>query len=284
MKNYICVLISFICIAIFSACTAPKYIYTPASANLLLLEKKNDLKAAVNFVQAGTVLGFTRSTKDSRGIDLQGAYAITDKAGLKINAYTKQEKSGGVVFYQNDPAEMKTYKKQGIEISGGIYNFSGKQAKAQFQLFAGAGTGKFSLNERRLNGYLYENFYHNMNYFKTYVQPALSIKSSPYYHVTLGSSLSLIKYYNVRTNYTDLSDEPLGYVETKPSIFIDFVLQNEFGFKRLKGIKFQWQLGFTDLLTRFPVPGSSFENNKYDYNKAWLALGIIADIRALIKH
>ena len=66
----------------------------------MLLEKKNDLKAAVNFVQAGTVLGFTRSTKDSRGIDLQGAYAITDKAGLKINAYTKQKKSGGVVFYQ----------------------------------------------------------------------------------------------------------------------------------------------------------------------------------------
>ena len=285
MNNYTYTFIFFILVVILSACTAPKYVYTPATANLLLLEKKNDLKAAVNFAQAGTILGLNGDSRQSRGVDVQGAYAVSEKAGVKFSAYKKKEYNEANFSYQNQPKNKVNYKKQGIEISGGFYNFSGKQADAKFQLFAGAGTGKFLLSENRFNGFTNDNFYHDMNYFKAFIQPALAVKASNNYHVMLATAISLIKYYNVRTNFTDISDKPLGFIESKPSIFIDFILQNEFSFKSLKGINFQWQAGVTDLITRFSVPGTSgFNNDKYDHNKTWLALGIIADIRALIKH
>lgn len=284
MKKDFPSLLFIICIIIFSACTTSKYVYTSATANLLLLENRNDLKAAVNYVQAGTLFGLSGDRRRSRGVDIQGAYAVTKKAGIKLNAYNKTERNESVFTYQNQLPGNVNYKKHGIEISGGLYDFSGKKAKARLQLFAGAGSGKFSLNENRFNGITGDNYYHKMNYFKAFIQPAVCFRSSSDYTVTLATAGSLIKFSNVRTNYTDLSDEPLGYIETKPSFFIDFVLQNEFGFKSLKGIKFQWQAGVTDLITRFPPSNTSFFfDEKYDYNRAWLAIGVIADIRALIK-
>lgn len=285
MKIYLPAPVILICIITFSACTPSKYVYTPATANLLFLENKNDLKAAVNFVKSGNIIGLSGDIRQSHGIDIQGAYAVNEKAAIKLTAYTKQESNESVFAYQNQPPNKVNYKKQGMEISGGLYNFSGKKAKDRFQLFAGAGGGKFSLNENRFNGNTNDNYYHNMNYFKAFIQPTLSLKSSPNYKVTLATAVSLIKYSGIRTNYKDLADEPLGYIDTKPSIFIDFVLQNEFGFRGLKGIKFQWQAGVTNLLTAFPVPGTmAFYNYKYDYNKVWLAVGVVANFKTLLNY
>ena len=283
MKNYFSVLIFVLCITAFSACTTAKYVYTPATANLLLLEKKNDIKAAVNYVQAGTILGLNNGSRESHGADIQGAYAINDKIGVKVSAYTKKEYNEADFSYANDPKDMVNYKKNGIEISGGLYDFSGKKAKNRFHLFGGAGTGRFSFSENRFNGITRDLYHHNMSYLKLFLQPALILNATGRYTVTLSTVPSLVKYYNVRTNYTDLSDEPLGYIETKPSIFVDFVLQNEFSFNGLRGFSFQWQAGLTDLLTRFPTsPSSGFSNEKYDYNKGWLAVGIIANFNTLL--
>lgn len=281
MKPYL----SFVflsCISALIACTAPKYVFSPSTANLLQLDKQGEIKVAANYAEASPLL-FSDLNHSSEGLDIQSAYAITKRAGLKADVYSKWESNESIAELNGMPRDNIKYKKRGIEISGGYYNFSKKQASSKFQLFAGVGAGKFSFEQTYNSGTLKMN-YHSMNYFKYFLQPSLIAIKKKNYSLDFAARMSLLHFNNIKTDYADLTTEPLGYIDSKPSIFADFIIRHEFGFTKLHGVRFQVQNGLTNLLSDFSSnEPDGFKNIQYDYNDRWMAVGIILDMKKLFR-
>ena len=266
---------------LFNSCKVPRYVYTPATANLLQVEQKHSLKAAANFSQTNDLLTFSSQIKKSSGLDFQMVYALTNKIAIKADGYYKWESNESFISQNNGPYDKINYTKKGLEISGGIYNFSENKTHSAFQLYAGAGTGKFSFKETDNNNGT-NNYYHYMNYLKLFIQPSFSLRVSGNYSISLASRIFALKYYHIQTDYPDLANEPLGFIDKKPSLFADFIFQNEFGFTGLKGIRLQMQTGYTNLFTKFSSDYPyHFSKEKYEYDRFWFSIGVIADIQKL---
>jgi hypothetical protein len=265
-----------------NACNANKYVYSPSTANLLKLEEKNDVKVAVNYSTVGSLTPNSSQNKHSNGIDVQSAYAVNNKIALKFDAYSKSENNQSGLI--NDVIRQKiTYQKRGIELSGGYYNLKQKDNITSFQALFGMALGKSSFKEINNGTVIVKNYFYDINFNKFFIQPAVNFKVSNNYTITLATKFSLVSYYNAKTNYPDLSKEALGYIETKPSFFWDFIVQNEFGFKGLNGIHFQTQIGSTTLSSNFNIPNATETyKSKYEYNNVWFMIGAVADIRKLL--
>jgi hypothetical protein len=281
MKNCIAALFLVLGCLLFS-CTIPKNVYSPATANLLVLEKKNDIKIATNVSKSSLFL-----IKDSRhstfGIDIQAGYAISKKVGFKADVYKKWESNQSALQYNELPKYVNTYEKKGIEISGGIFNFSKNGNQSVVQVFGGAGAGSTSFKSSH-NADIPERNYHSMEYVKFFIQPSLTFKPKKNYWLSIATRLSSIQFENISTDFPDLSNEPLGYIDTKPSLYADLIIQNEFGFNQLKGIRFQVQHGRTHLFTKFSsTKTNGFKDYKYDYNDSWFALGLIVNLKEVFK-
>lgn len=262
------------------SCTAVKYAYTPATANLLQVEGKNDFKAALNFATASSPYGGV-GTKYSNGIDIQTAYAISERIVVKADGYFKGEQNQTAATQNGYPDESIKYKKQGIEMSIGCNNFSKNQKRSAFQFFGGLGTGKFSFTGKYNNGN--SNNHHSMNYFKAFLQPSYTFFVTEKYDISVGSKLNMLQFSKVATDYSDILTEPLGYIDRKPNFFVDVVMQHQFGFSKLPALHFQVQLGITSLVTSFSSPQNTFTKEKYDYNNSWLALGVILNAGKMVK-
>jgi hypothetical protein len=91
--------ILFTCIIyIFTSCSTPRYIYSPSAHNVPVLTQKGDNK--IGAVYSTNVTG--EETKDgyatdnrSRGIDVQGAVAITGNWAIQASHFYRWEKSEG---------------------------------------------------------------------------------------------------------------------------------------------------------------------------------------------
>lgn len=267
---------------LLSACTANKYVYSPVTANLLQLEEKKDVKLAANYSAAGDLSGGGTQNQTRNGLDIQSAFAVSDKIALKLDGFYKWESNESTNNGTNSEMININYKKRGVELSGGYYNLSDKKMISKFSLYLGLGLGKLDLRELNVN-ISSANYFHSMSYAKLFFQPSFSIRVNKNYTTTLAVKLSSLKYYNIKTDYPDLSQEPLGFIDKKLSYFGDFIFQNEFGFSKLKGFRFQTQLGVTKLYTRFPSTSNSlFRINHYDYNNGWFMIGVIADMKKIL--
>ena len=265
---------------LFSCASAKKYAYTPSTANLLQLHKKGDFKAAVNYsTAAAPATGQGRKT--SAGIDLQTAYALGKKIVVKADAFSKAELNQSTGTSNGIPFEKIRYKKQGVEIGMGCHNFSKDKDRTAFQLFAGAGTGRFSFYSQYNNGA--PDNHHSMQYFKAFIQPSYTFIGTKNYDLTFAGKVNMLQFNRVVTDYPDLSSEPLGYIDTKPNFFIDLIMQHQFGFTQIKGLQFQLQFGLSKLATRFSAPQPNLIREKYDYNDTWFAAGFILDAGKLGK-
>ncbi len=274
--NFCSYLVFVICFYLTSCVSSSKYIYTPSTPNLLLLEEKNSAKIAINYATSSTTNNLEADNKKSNGVDVQTAYAITKNVGLKFDFYNKWEFNQP--FYTTNQFSTINYKKHGFEISTGIYNFTKNPGYSGFQLYAGFGKGKFLLNETSSTN---KNYF-NMDYQKFFVQPSFTLKASAHYNFTFAARLNAINYKNLTTNYSNLANDVLGYIQTKTSIFTDFIIQNEFCFKKAAAVKFQIQLGTTRLHTYFSsVSTATVQHQQYLYNNNWASFGVITDIQKL---
>ncbi len=278
MKNYMLTLFIFL---MLSSCTAYKYVYSPTSANLLQVEKRGDVKMACNYAAVVDLISGLTQNQIRNGIDVQSIYAISNRSAVKLDFYRKWESNESAKNAVTNEIDKINYKKTGVEFGYGKFSLSKTSTENRLQLFGGLGFGKLDLFQNS-NSQSNLIFYHSMNYSKLFLQPSFSLKLSKNYTASICTKLSAVKYFNVSTNFPSLDVEPLGYIDTKPSFFGDFIFQNEFGFNELVGLRFQTQLGFTKLFTRFPSSTITFFNvSKYDYNNAWINLGVIGDINVL---
>lgn len=273
----------FCSVFILFSCNIPRYVYTPASANLLHIEEKADVKVAANFASAGELIPGDLEKDVSRGIDVQAAAAITKRLAIRADAYQKWERNQSVLNINNNQVyEQIVYRKKGAGVSIGCYNFSKNKASSAFQLYAGYGTG-YSYFKRVDNGNspAVNNYAVDFNTF--FLQPEITAKAKKVYSATLTLKFLLVNYKNIRTDFPDIGTQVLGDIDQKNSFFTDFVVQHRFVFKSLP-IQFHLQHGVTGLNTRFT--SKQYTDNtsvKYDYRVAWLAFGVAADINSLFK-
>jgi hypothetical protein len=267
-----------------TSCVAKKFVYTPSSANLIQLDSSKDFKVAINYATAGSLsFGNDKENKSNNGIDLQTAYAINNKIAVKLDGFSKWETNATSFINSNSitKTDRLTYQKKELSLSIGYYKLV-NSSSSFFQLFLGLASGSNKLQELFTDTASSSNF-HNMNYTKIFFQPSFSLKINQNFTSTLAAKFSLVNYNNIQTDYKDLSKEILGYIDTKPSFFGDIILQNEFGFTSIKPVRFQIQLGLTNLFTRFydaKITDNDFGTNyKYYYNDIWFNIGAIVDMR-----
>jgi hypothetical protein len=247
MKKNLLPCFVFICIIIIAtSCNTPRYIYSPSAHNVPVLTKKGDSKIgavySTNF--AGEIIR-NENTIDNRtrGIDLQGAVAISDNWAIQASHFYRWEKSEG----GSDSLTLK-YQRNLTELGIGYYLPLNTNKNVFFQFFAGGGLGKFSFSDRDRFGY---NF-HEANITKIYLQPAILFRSKGSFTNSVSLRGSFINYRNIKTSYnaSQLDDYKLSFLNNRSKFFIEPAYTGSFGFKNIPGLRFEMQLGLSFLLAQ----------------------------------
>lgn len=247
MKQYP-VPVLLICHLIFLAasCNTPRYIYSPAAHNVPVLTKKGDSKIgaaySTNAVGEEKKDGVKIDNR-SRGYDVQGAVAITNNFAVQAaHAYRWEKTTGG-------PDSMNLrYNRNLTELGLGYFMPLNEKNNSFFQVFAGAGLGRFSFTEIDKTG----AYFHQANITKMYLQPAFLFKSKGSFTTSVSVRFSGISYSKVKTNYTpgQLSDYHLDDLTGRAKWFFEPASVSSFGFKGLPGLRFEVQAGLSFLMAR----------------------------------
>lgn len=268
-KNIFDLLLVIIVLFILASCNTPRYIYSPAAHNVPVLTQQGDSK--IGAVYSTNAVG--QEKKDgveinnrSRGFDLQGAVAITNNFAIQAaHAYRWEKTEGGP-----DSITIK-YNRNLTEIGLGYYLPVNDQQHTFFQVFAGAGLGRFSFTDVDKTG----AYIHQANITKIYLQPAVLFKSKGSFTTSVAVRLSGIGYSKVRTNYaaSQLNDYHLEDLTGRMKWFFEPASVSSFGFKSLPGLRFEVQGGLSFLMAR----------NYVDYRKFNFSIGSWIDMGALFR-
>jgi hypothetical protein len=268
MKKYIFYFLLIVCVLFkLASCNTPRHIYSPVAHNVPVLTKKGDSK--IGAVYSTNAVG--QETKDgveidnrSRGYDLQGAVAITNNFAIQAaHAYRWEKTAGGP-----DSTTIK-YKRNLTEIGLGYYLPVSDKKNAFFQVFAGAGLGKFSFTDVDKTG----AYYHQANITKIYLQPAILFKSKGSFTTSVAVRLSGIGYSKIKTNYSaiQLNEYHLDNLTGRMKWFFEPASVSSFGFKNVPGLRFEVQASLSFLMAR----------NYVDYRKFNFSIGTWVDMGAL---
>jgi hypothetical protein len=238
---------SFVSAALISAsCNSPRYVYSPAAQNIPVLEKKGDSKVgamySTNFTGQEHKNGYLIDNR-SRGFDLQGAAAITDHFAVQTNYFYRWEKTTGGA----DSTTLK-YKRNLTEIGLGYFIPVNEKKNMIFQVFAGAGLGKFSFTDVDK---VAAN-YHQANITKIYVQPAVLYRSKGSFTTSVSLRASIMSYSHIKTSYSasQLNDYKLDSLNSRAKIFFEPAFTGSFGFKNIPGLRLEFQGGLSFLASR----------------------------------
>ena len=270
MKKNLSPCLVLICIIFTAAsCNSPRYIYSPSAHNVPVLTKKGDSK--IGAVYSTNAVG--QETKDgvkvdnrSRGYDLHGAVAITNNFAIQAShAYRWEKTEGGP-----DSITIK-YQRNLTEIGLGYYLPVNDKKNTFFQVFAGAGLGRFSFTDvDKIAGN-----YHQANITKIYLQPAILFKSKGSFTTSVAVRFSGISYSKIKTSYnaSQLNDYHLGDLTGRMKWFFEPATVSNFGFKGIPGLRFEVQAGLSFLMAR----------EYRDYRKFNFSIGTWLDIGQLFK-
>mgnify|MGYP000526442870 CR=1 FL=1 len=237
------------------SCYTPRYVYSPSAINVPVFTKKGDSKLAANysFNLAGNTVNDSVPVKaKAHGYDLQAAWAFTNHWAVQANYSNRTERNTGdfTVFLRD--STVINYNRDLTEIGAGYFKvLNNKQAVVQ--IFAGIGVGKSAFTEEgRYQNNVFRNRYHTMNITKLFIQPAFTIRSKKNFAATFSSKNSLVFFSKISTNYsaTELDNYKLDSLSYSPRLFWEPAIINTFGFKKLLGIQFEFQMGMAFLMSR----------------------------------
>lgn len=267
------------CIFIFYSCYTPRYAYSPSAHNVPVLVNKGDNKLAINYsvnFADNTVKSNVSTTGKARGFDAQGAYAVSNHWAVQLNYFNRKERNAGDFDNNLRDSTVINYRRNLTEIAAGYFHQLDENKQVMFQVFAGAGFGKFSFTDdgRDYNG-VYRSRFHQSNITKIFIQPALMIRSKGNFAASLSSRHSIIYFKNIKTDYTntELNNYTLDSLGYRPKFFWEPALVNTFGFKKLPGLQLEFQIGFAFLMSRRFV----------DYRSSNISAGLLFDLPKLFK-
>jgi len=251
------------------SCSTPRYVYSPSAQNVPVLAKKGDSK--IGAVYSTNLTGEQKLNGDvvdnrSRGVDVHGAIAITDHFAVQASYFYRWEKTSG----GSDSTTLR-YNRNLTEIGIGYYIPMTNKKNVIFQLFGGAGLGKFSFTDHTKTSF---NF-HEADITKIYLQPAFLFRSKGSFTSSVSLRSSIIQYRNIKTNYSasQLNDYHLDSLGNRARIFFEPAFTGSFGFKNFPGFRIEFQGGLSFLASR----------RYLDYRIVNFSLGTWIDIGAMIR-
>ncbi len=278
------------CISGLTSCytTTPKYLFAPNSANLLQIEKKGDVKAAINYAQSKHRKNNDNSPgrQTSNGVDIQTVYSPINHIAIKVDLFKKWEIDRAVNNDQSNPYRYKiNYQRQGTVLGVEYYKFLNKAKGILFNIDGTVVFGKTNFSgiyrKNEFTKYVY-----SANNSTLSVTPSLRFKVSKNYHLVPAYRLSNVAFSNITTNDSLLTRGVYAAFAAKKSVYGDMIIENDFGFNSLHDIRFHWQLGLSKLYTHFSSHSISTTQSfidQYEYNDFFGSIGIVADINNLFK-
>lgn len=270
----LCNVLSFVLALMLAlSCNTPRYVHSPAAHNVPVLTQKGDGKIggyySTNLV-GREIDENNDKTKynNSNGFDLQGAVAITDHFAIQANYFNRREKT----FDDYDTVSVR-YKRNLTELGLGYYVSMGEKKKVLFQIFAGAGLGRFSFTDVSP----VHNYYHQADVLKIYLQPAFVFRSPGSFSIALSFRNNIIKYNNIKTNYTPilLKDYKLDSLNYGMKFFLEPAFAGSFGFKNVPGLRLEFQMGLSALLSSYNV-----DHRVFNFSVGtWLDIGSLFKIK-----
>lgn len=275
-KNLFYLVMALACCTVFASCYTPRYMYSPNATNVPNLTAKGDSKLAVYYSvgNKGSRGGVADERKQFRnhGLDLQGAYAVSNHVGLLVNHSTRSEINSGSFENLVDSAVIR-YNRRLTEFGLGYFGRFNK-SKSLYQVFAGYSFGHSNFTDAgKDNSNIYYNRYHQADIRKIFLQPAIQADISPNFTTTFANRFNFVFFNNIRTDYTLQEQESylLDQVEGRTTVFWEPSLINNFGIKELPGLRFELQIGFASLVSR----------KFLDYRTLNISIGTMADLGKL---
>lgn len=233
--------VAVVLIAALSACNTARYAYSPSAHNVPVITQKGDGKVgafySTNLVGEERQNGETVDNR-TRGFDLQGAYAVTDNFAVQASYFYRWEKTR-----RNSDSSTIRYNRNLTELGLGYYLPLNDKKRAFFQVFAGAGLGKFSFTDVDITG----SYFHQANITKVYVQPAFLYRSKGSFTSSISLRASIINYSRIKTNYSysQIHDYDLDSLNNRSKIFFEPAFTGSFGLKGVPGLRFEFQAGLS---------------------------------------
>ncbi|MEP7141812.1 MAG: hypothetical protein ABI707_03020 [Ferruginibacter sp.] len=269
-KGSLLIIIPFL----FMSCFAPRYMYSPSAQNVPVLVKSGDSKLAASYSSdlSGDIFGSSSSASDkkgSNGFDIQGAVAISNNFALQANYFNRTEWNRGDENYRN--SAVINYKRNLAEIGIGYFKSMNRRDKVIFQVFGGIGKGTSTFTDKgkdQNNIFYIKN--HRADVFKVYIQPAFLFRIRDNFVMSVSSRMSIINFRNIKTDYTEteLEDYRLNDLPYGARTFWEPAFTHTFGFNKLRGVKFEYQLSTSLLLS----------DRTIDYRSFNFSLGVALDI------
>jgi hypothetical protein len=262
----------------FTSCYTPRYLYSPSAHNVPVLVNKGDSKLAAylssNLSSKKNNYNRVNESKN-RGFDLQAAYAFSNHFAVQASYFNRVESNNGYKNGGNLDSAFIHYKRNLTEAGFGYFVPLNDDNEAMFQVFAGAGKGRFSFtdNGKDETGNAY-NRSHQATITKWYIQPALMLRSEDNFASSFSSRFSFINFSSIKTNYTpaELTYYKLDGLANGSVAFWEPALTITFGFKKLPGIQFESQAGTSIRLT----------NRYLNYRAFNFSLAIVLDLPKLL--
>ena len=213
MKN-ICLLLLLFVSLLTESCY--RYYHLPTGSNMPLFKEKGEAKILVAVGSYDIV--FPRNL----GVEIQGAYAVTDKTALGVSFFN----SGSRVA--NDSERNTSY-----ELMYGAFHTlsSGDDFAGIFEIYGGFA-----------NGFSRHNFsdgdYARANYFKPFIQPNIGFRKKSF-EVALGLRLGRLNYYNFQSDFSsgnnDFNELEFGRLTSKnPFLMVEPAISFRGGGERFK--------------------------------------------------
>lgn len=272
-------LLLIIPVLILASCYTPRYVYSPAAHNVPVLTAKGDSKLGINYsTNIAQKAKNSDKTFDSKGagIDVQGVYAISKNLAVQASYYWRSERNEGNYLFNATDESVLRYRRNLTEAGIGYYSKIDSRGISWFQIFGGIGMGDFKFTDKPIsNSVNTSEFFYKTSVTKYYLQPAVMILYNKLISISFSSRFSLLKFHNVRTDYssTQLNNYKLDSLTHRPVIFWEPAVVNSFEFKKLKGVKFEYQLGLSLLTSKSFVDARAFN----------FSAGIFVDIPKMLK-
>jgi hypothetical protein len=291
MKNMQSFFLPFIAIVVFTSCytSTPKYLYAANSTNLLQTNK-NDVKIAAGYAKSShrnNNSDDSGNKQQSNGIEILAAYGVGKNVNIKASGTKRWEtdESEGVGRLNIENSYKLNYKRAAADVSLGYKVFIAKSKIVSVNIDAGLGFGSTTFTGRYRDEPS-KKYYYSARHSTFFVAPFISIEPTKTYAIKLAYRISSINFSNINSNDTLLTKVFYNYIDGKQSVYGDFVIDNEFGFDELKGVRFYVQFGFTKLFTQFNSenPRENYPSFQYEYNNSFGSLGVIVNLQTLLKN
>jgi hypothetical protein len=245
---------SFLLIVIFfSSCRSYRHVYSPAPANNPFFANKGDSKLTILYSGGDGNTGNGMRDKNE-GIDIQAAYALGKEFAITSSYFFRKERD----LYPEDYYDTSTvsYKRRLTDAGIGWFKALDRRKKITFNLYAGLGFGKFSINDKGLdNNFAPYSRYHTADISKWYLQQSFNFIPSSTFSIGFVGRFSFIRFSDINTNYD--SDELqyfyLDRVNKRTFSVFEPSMNLQFGFKEVKWLRAEAALGFAaNWSTNFP--------------------------------